>query len=175
MTTNILLIILRIIHIFSGIAWVGWGLFMLLFFVPTMQRLGPDGGKFMQNMLVHTQYALFLPLSAVLTVLSGIWMFIIVSSGFNVNWISQGQGIVLSLGALFGLLAFGHGLFTLRVYTIQMKNIASQILSSEGPPSPELVGQLPPLAAKIGINSRISMALVIIAVLGMASARYATF
>jgi len=45
-----LIIIMRLIHILSGVAWAG-GAFMLAGFVtPAAQKSGPSGGQVMQQM-----------------------------------------------------------------------------------------------------------------------------
>ena len=48
--------LLRFVHIFSAIFWVGTTLFLVLFLEPTVRSLGPDGGKFMQRLLGGTRF-----------------------------------------------------------------------------------------------------------------------
>ncbi len=50
MTT--LVILLRLVHIFSGVFWVGGSAVSLLYLFPVANALGPDGAKFMQGLIV---------------------------------------------------------------------------------------------------------------------------
>ena len=47
---NIFVIILRIIHIFAGIFWIGVLWYNVIFFLPRVKRLGPDRGRIMQTL-----------------------------------------------------------------------------------------------------------------------------
>ena len=164
---DIYMIILRNIHIFAGIFWVGSGLFMALVIVPAMRNMG--GGQLMQGILRYSNYHIIIGVAAILTTLAGILMYIQLTATQGSGWMSTRSGIVLSIGALAGILAFGHGMVVLGKLTRQMRALALQI---DGPPSEQQRAELMPLQAKMATNANIMLVLMIIAVIGMASARY---
>ena len=68
----ILMIILRIIHIFSGVFWVGVSFFNIGFLLPTVQATGPEGQKVMQHLTQQTRFTMVVYTAATLNLLSGL-------------------------------------------------------------------------------------------------------
>ena len=75
-------IILRLIHIFAGVFWAGVAFFIALVFTPAVVRMGPEGGRFMQQFAQRTQISKTMSLATLLTTLPGILLYII-DSGFR--------------------------------------------------------------------------------------------
>jgi uncharacterized membrane protein len=169
---DILMIVLRLIHIFAGIFWVGATLFLWRIVTPAVTKLGPDGGKFMRTLLNDTPYLQAIAGAAVATVLAGVWMYLRVSDNFNADWLSQTKNIILTIGALAGLAAAGHGLFALAPIGRKIRALGNEMAAAGGPPSPEQLSTMQQLQAKMSRNVPITAILMIVAVAGMASARY---
>jgi uncharacterized membrane protein len=169
---DILMIVLRLIHIFSGIFWVGATLFLWRFVTPATMKMGADGGKFMRALLNDTPYLQAIPGAAVATVLSGLLMYYKVSNGFSGDWMSLASSIVLTIGALAGLAAAGHGLFVIAPLGNKIKAVGNEIASAGGAPTPEQLSAMQALQAKMMRNVPIISILLIVSVFGMASARY---
>ncbi len=166
------LIILRIFHIGSAILWVGGAATMLFIVAPTVRKLGPVGGQFMNGMVLNSNWVQWMPIHAVVTTLSGVILYVLVSNTFNPAWFRQPSSIVLSIGSVFGLLAFGHGSAALGKYTGKSKELATEMTELQGPPSDELMRRIRENAAKIDLHSKISFSLMVVAVVTMASHRY---
>lgn len=164
---DIYMIILRLVHIFAGIFWVGSGLFMALVIVPAMRNMG--GGQLMQGILRYSNYHIIIGVAAILTTVAGLLMYAQLAATLGSGWMSSRQGIVLSIGAVAGLLAFGHGMVVLGKLTRQMRAVAMEI---NGPPTEAQRNILLPLQARMSRNANIMLVLMIISVAGMASARY---
>ena len=96
-----------------------------------------------------------------LTTLAGILLYLF---GNSASHFSQAGNMVLGIGALAGLIATIHG----GAMTGRATNALSAALAKEGTPLPELNE----LAAKLLSHARLSLALMIIALVGMGSARY---
>ena len=64
------MVVLRIIHIFAGIYWVGSGFFMFFIVAPTARKL--RSGQLMQTILVDSPFSMVIAASAGVTVLAGI-------------------------------------------------------------------------------------------------------
>ena len=166
------MIILRLIHIFAGIIWVGYGMFMLFLLVPTARQLGPEGQSFLRSFLKHSRFNLTMPLVSLLTTVAGLLLFYEVSDGFNSDWMGSDGGIVLSIGVTAGLFAFGHGGTATGPITSRLAKLGDELDAQDGPPSDEQRAQLSELQRKMSLHTRISVGLLIISVVGMASARY---
>jgi hypothetical protein len=165
-----LMIALRIIHIFSAIFWVGTSLFFLFFFEPALRAAGAAGGAVMSR-LIQTPYPAAIASAAGLTVLAGLTMYGIDSHGVQGSWIIQTQGIVLSIGALAGLGAFAVGMFGQFPITKRLSTLSKEIQAAGGQPTPGQQEELRRLQAQLVRWARWAVILMIIAVLGMASAR----
>ena len=164
---DIVVIFLRIIHIFSGVLWIGWGAFAGLLLIPTIGKMGAEGGKFMQNFLRLSPFATLMIVVSLATTISGILLFFPVRDQYDST-----QTMVLNIGMLFGLLAFGHGAGATGPATKKMTELAEELHSQGKPPSDEQMTTLMTLQAKLKTHGNISLALTTIALLGMVSFRY---
>lgn len=151
------MIILRLIHIVAGVYWVGAGMLFSFFLLPTVRA---GNSKFLLDMITKTRYSISFPLSAVSTVVAGILMYWRVSDGFNADWMELDSSIVLSIGAVAGILALGHGGAVLGPLTGKYVEAASNAAETQA------------LEEKMQQHSNISLALLVISVIGMATARY---
>jgi uncharacterized membrane protein len=167
-----LMIVLRLVHIFAGIMWVGSGLFLLFLLVPTVRKLGPEGQGFFTGFLKYSGFVRLIPIVSLLTTVAGLWLYYKVSDGFNADWMKSDGGIVLSIGSVAGVLAFGHAATATGPASGQIVKLGDAIDAAAGPPSPEQIAQMQALQRKMTLNGWISVGLLVIAVIGMASARY---
>jgi len=168
---QIYLTVLRIIHIFAAVAWVGGGIFLMSVLTPTVRDAGPDGGRFMLQLSKYGRLGRLLTMSSILTVLAGLLLYYPTSGGFNPSWLKSINGITLTIGAIIGLLAFGHGAFVSGPITRKMTDVAKQILDGKGPPAPELMKQAQDLGIKLGKHAGVSVGMAALALLFMAAAQ----
>ncbi len=169
---DLMMIIFRLIHIFAGIIWVGAGFFMLLVLVPAVRSMDPNVPSVMGSAVFQKRFNRTMTISALLTTLFGLALYGEVSDGFNADWMSSDGGIVLSIGSLAGLLAFGHGAGALGPLTNKIARLGEALREQDGPPTAEQRAELQALQAKNVRHAQISMVLLVIAVAGMAAARY---
>ena len=165
------LTVLRILHIFAAVAWVGGGIFLLSVLSPTVRDAGPDGGRFMLQLAKYGRLGRMLTISAIITVLAGLLLYWPTSGGLNQAWLKSPTGITLTIGAIFGILAMLHGAFATGPITSKMGALAKQILDQKGPPPAELMQQSQALGMQLGSNAGVSVALGALALLFMAAAQ----
>ncbi len=170
---NFLLIAIRLIHIFSGVAWVGGGAFALLYAAPSARQMGPGGGRFMQNLMGRANK--FFSTVSGLTVLSGLVLYWFVSGGLNRGWLSTGQGITLTIGGLAGLIAMIHGGMVLGRIGRQMESLGMEIQSAGGPPTQQQLMDMVSLQRSQQAHGAVSLILFAITLIGMSIAQYAGF
>ena len=168
---NLVIVLLRVIHIFAAAYWAGGSFFMLRVLLPTVQEAGPDGGKFMQRLAMSGRLSKGFAIASGLTILSGLLAYFVIPT-YRGNPFATGQGTVLTLGAIFGLLAFLHGMLITSRLTRRSGELAKQMAARQGPPDPELLKEAQSVGAKMGESAMHSFILIALAMLGMAAAQY---
>ncbi len=168
---NIFVIVLRIIHIFAGVFWVGAAATFVMFLAPTAAATRPESQKFMNYLLQQRQFLNRLVAAAALGILAGLLLYWQDSGGFSLNWIATPTGLGFSLGATAALIAFA-GLLMARDNLKRLGALSRQIQRGGQPPTPDQAAQLQRLQARQGRLGTIGLALLTLALLGMAIARY---
>ncbi len=158
----------RLLHILAGVVWVGAGLTAELMILPTVRRLGPTGAAFFSAFYRFSIFSKVMPVASLTTTLAGLYLYArwFLSAG-SLPFSTTGT-IVLSVGALFGLAAFGHGI---SIGRLSGRFLAASIAAGESP-TPEQRATLAGLQERMGRSGRVSLILMVIALVGMASARY---
>lgn len=172
---SIYLIVLRIVHIIAGTLWVGSAVYYFFFVEPTVKELGPAGPKFMQNFIGKRRIPLFMNTVSSLTVAAGALLFWATSGGLQGAWLSSGPGIGFTIGSVAGIVVFGIGFFMIRPRAERLSAIGGAIAISGGPPTPEQGAELQRLDEEMTRIERVDVALLMISLFAMATARYWAF
>ncbi len=107
-----LLLALRLVHIVSGILWVGMMAFTVVFLTPALRDAGPAGDSVMAALLRRgTRTAM--PLFALATMVSGMWLFGRLSGGAFMAFLRTPVGSAFGIGGAAALIAFVLGLVVL--------------------------------------------------------------
>jgi uncharacterized membrane protein len=167
-----LIVLFRIVHIFSAVTWAGGAFFLLSVIAPTVREAGQDGGRFMTRLATTGRVARIFSRSAVATVLSGVILYALFLYGFTANWLQTANGIVLTIGAIVGLAAFLHAMFAALPATNRMTTLAREMLAHNGPPDTQQVQLAQALSAKVMRNSTILAGMLAASLLFMAAAEY---
>ena len=101
---------LLLLHVFFGILWAGGAIVAGFFIVPSVLEAGPSGGAVMAGVMKR-RFPILMSVSAVLVTLTGLRLY---SIRFSMAFLGTPEGIVLTLGGLFGLGAFALGVFVQR-------------------------------------------------------------
>ena len=103
---NIVMILLRLVHIGAGVFWAGAAVMIAAFVEPAVKESGPEGGRFMQRLVRGQRLSTYMSLSSLATALSGLILYWPVSGHLSVQWLTSGPGLTLTIGSVAGLLAF---------------------------------------------------------------------
>ncbi len=153
--------VLRLLHIVGGLIWVGAAIVMSCYIEPTLERAGASGRPFLRKLYADTSLPRLISLSALITTVAGLLLYGLMSYH---ETMSSGMGMVLTLGSLFGLLAYLHGLFAV---WRSAGRFAAMAASDNGDEA-----ALTRLQAKLRRNGRVSMWLALVSLVLMAGARY---
>ena len=173
LSTDAYMVSLRIVHIVTGVIWVG-SLFVVVVFVqPSAAALGSAGAPFMSELrrrrLVDVVF-----IDALCTVVAGSFLYwhdwhTYPSFG---DWIGSTFGVSLTVGALLAISGLGVAALVTRPTIVRLVSLGRQVAESGGTPVPETAAGIGALQRRLVVAERVSFSLVLLAVVAMASARY---
>jgi len=169
---DVLMVVLRSVHIVLGVVWAGWTFSLAMFVNPAVMQAGPAGGQFMGALAGKTKLVPVMTVAPILIIITGLWMLWIVSGGFNAAYMGSTHGIVISTGSLVGIIAAVYGLGFVRPIAARVGKMGAQIAASGAPPTQEQVAEMGVLRGKLSVGGRNVAVLLLLTVLLMASARY---
>jgi uncharacterized membrane protein len=168
--TVLIVTILRILHIFGAVAWIGGGMFMTSVVLPSAKDAGADGAKFMQAVGRSGRLVRLFTGASITTTLAGLILYPMLQYPTLMSAGSLGA-IILTIGALVGILTFLHGIFGSGSVSRKMVNLSKEMASRNGPPTPEQIQLAQSLATRSANQAAISVAMGSITLLLMAAAQ----
>ena len=166
------LIFLRLIHIVSAIFWAGSVMYLAFFIVPAVKAMGPDGGKFMQQLSRTNKLPLVMTIAGTLTVVGGILLIERLSGGFEMTWFGTPHGIIISIGGTLAIVAYVIGLAVNKPAVDKMAAIGAAASATGSPPTPEQMQELQRLRGKLFRGVNMMAYLVLGAAIAMSVVRY---
>lgn len=165
------LLVLRLVHILGGIFWLGSGLFTTFFLIPALGRAGPAAGPVM-GALQQRRLFTVLPVVAILTLVSGVRLFQIVSGGFAPAYVSSRMGQTFLWSGVAAIAAFLLSLIVARPAMVRAGELGASMSSVPDEQRAERAVEIERLRRRSGLASLAAMVLLIGAAAGMAVARY---
>lgn len=166
------ILLLRLIHIGTGVFWVG-AVFTFFFFVqPTGAALGPEAAKFSYHLLHHRRFGVVILGSAVTTVLAGILLLLITSNGLDPDVLFDTSRLGYTVGGVAAIVTLGVGALYVYPRTTVVERTLGQFLAEKRPPTPDEQQTLARVAGESKRAGWIVIAGLVVAVASMATARY---
>ena len=165
---DVVVVVLRIVHIVSGVLWVGGAAVFFLYAQPTIAKLGPDAEKFVDEMVNRRRLPVYFLTASTLTVLAGVVMYWRQFGGINTSPVGLGFG----LGGLAAIIAWLGGNILIPKTFETLATLAAEVRTSAGPPAVEVVARMQATQQQLRLIGMIVLALLGFAVVAMASARY---
>jgi hypothetical protein len=167
---DIIHVLLRLLHILSAFAWIGIGAVTTLYIAPAALKSGESGLRFLKVLFTRTNIGGIVGAVAGLTTLAGILLYLVSNSA---SYFSQLGNIVLGIGAAAGILATIHGgAVTSRATRALTDGLNEHVPDGEQSITASGLSVLRERAESLLSHSRVSLVLMIIALIGMGSARY---
>ena len=168
----LLLLLLRLIHIVVGVFWAGTIMFVGLLLMPSVRDAGPDGGKVMLA-LMRRGYMTVVPVAAILTILSGLWLYAVNIRLAGPAWAGSMPARVYGVGAVAALVAFVIGMTVLRKNGLKLRDIMEALPGTpEGPARAALMAEMNAPRAKMAAAAPWVAGLLAVTTVCMAVARY---
>jgi uncharacterized membrane protein len=165
------LLILRLVHILAGALWVGSGVYATLFLMPAITASGVDAGKLF-GALERRGLFTFMPVIAVLTILSGLRLMWIVSDGFGPAYFASTAGLAYTVSGVAATLTFLLAMFVSRPASVRAARLGATLAQTLEPQRATLAREAAALRRRAGTASWVAIALLVLATSGMAAARY---
>jgi len=154
----------RIVHISSTLMWMGLSFSDTLFLIPAQKAAREKGVEVTKELYYPKGMLRAYPLVGIVSAVTGVLLY---ATGSRKHFSPQGN-VVLGIGAVAGAAAFLHGLPLHQAYDDH--DFTAKIVAQN--PTPDNVVMLDASLDQLQRSAWISHALMILASLGMASARY---
>jgi uncharacterized membrane protein len=166
MQNQLLVQLLRVIHIGAGLFWVGGVIIIGAFIFPAARAAGATGQQVLMDIMLKRKLATYLPIAAALTTLAGLTLFWRNESLSGGTWSRSPMGTGMSVGAAAAILA---AIIGMGVASPAARKMARANIPGAEPLSPEKRGSL---QRRAELGSQAAMALLIVSTVAMAVARY---
>jgi len=165
-------LVLRLVHIVSGVFWIGGGLYTFFFLGPALASTPAVMGQVMaalQKRGVFTAQQI----AAGLVLLSGIRLLMIDSAGFSGSYFATGTGKTFAIAGIFAVIAavFNFGVARPTMERAMRVGAALAAAADAGEKA-RLTQQLDRLRKRGAIAGMLAVTFGILAASGMAVARY---
>lgn len=170
--TPALIALIKVVHVLAGAFWFGVMVFNGGFLLPSLQATGPAAGAVMRQLAQVRRLPVYLTATVHLALLTGFLLLYPFSNGFDRAWFGSRQGILLSNGMLAAIVAAVLGTVVNSRTAKRLGELGAAAQAAGGPPAPELLGTMQALQAKLLLFTRLTAALLVIAIASMAAARY---
>ncbi len=163
-------LVLRLLHIVSGVFWAGAVFLMVGFIFPSVRDAGPGGAPFMQQ-IQRRRLPVFMNAAAGLTMLSGLILYGR-AMAMNGAWVRTNSAMIFGIGGVATIVAAIIGGAFVSRSGVRLGKLGEAIQATGRPPSAEQAAEMAALQAKMGKGMRIVASLLLVAVIAMATARY---
>jgi hypothetical protein len=171
--TNVYMLVFRLVHIGAGVGWAGSVLLFVTFVQPSAAAIAPAGAPFMAELLGKRRLVDRLIAMGSITVVGGLFLYWHDGQAYGslADFAGTAFGTAITAGALLAIGALSIGLFGTRPRVMRFLAIGREAAGAGGP-TPEQAAEMGSLQAQLRVRARISLALIILAVAAMATARY---
>jgi hypothetical protein len=164
-------LVLRVLHILVAALWVGAAGLLAMVVMPAVGDAGAAGGPFLAS-LHRRKLHVFMAASALLTVLSGIWLYWVLTTGFDADIVWSRGGVVFGIGGLCGLVALVIGGTVIGPGFARLATLSEQTDAMPGDQRVEDVQRIEATRRRTMLASKCALALMVIALILMASGHY---
>jgi len=169
---NALMITLRLLHILGGVLWVGMMFFSTFFMMPAIGEAGPEGAKVMAGVM-RRRLPQIMPVTALVTILSGAWLYYRDSAGFQPAFMHSPMGMALGTGGVLAIVAFLIGVIVIRPNMMRAVALTQEAMQAPAAERESKMAQAAAARARGHTAELLVAFLLILAVAAMAVGRYA--
>jgi uncharacterized membrane protein len=167
------MVVFRVVHVLAAVLWVGAAWLFTFFLEPALASMGPAAGPFIDELVEKRKVPIAITIAATFTVLGGLFLYwhdwqLYGSLG---DFVGSAFGVSLTVGAVAAIAAYLAGFLGIKPRAERMSALSKEIRAAGGPPSEAQQSEMRTVQEQMRMISRVDFVLLIIAVLGMATAR----
>ena len=173
-STSIFMIVFRVVHILAAVLWVGAAWLFTFFLEPSLSAMGPAAGPLVQDLMEKRKVPIAIMMAATFTVLGGFFLYWHDWQAYGSlgDFVGSAFGVSLTVGAVAALAAYLAGFFGIKPRAERMSALGKEMAAAGGPPSEAQLTEMRTIQEQMRVISRVDFVLLVIAVIGMATARY---
>lgn len=156
-----------VIHVVLAAFWAGSVFLMAIFLVPAADETGAVGGTVMEA-LTRRHVPRILVWVGVFTVLTGLYLLWLISHHFAGAFMGSPAGVLLSIGALSGIVALLLSVHLSQPTLKKMSASGATTESSGALPTPEHVAETGRLQRRLKVATRLTALALVVALVCMA-------
>jgi len=164
------ILILRVLHIGSGIMWVGSAALYLLLLIPAARSSQSAGKKFMQTL--GPKFGAMMGVATTTTVLSGALLYARFTTGGFSFILNTGTGLTFTVGAIAALGSYVLGVGYFGKVQAKIGKLGVELESAQSAPNPTQLTEMNRLQSSLMKAYQFDLVLLTVAMLSMAAARY---
>lgn len=163
----------RFLHIVAGVLWVGSAFLFVGFIGPSAAEVGPSSGPLLSAAVKKRKIVKVIVGLGFTTVIAGwvMWLRHLIDVGSLGDWVGSNFGLVLTIGGILATISAFVGTFGVGRNVERLVDLGDEIAASGGPPSLEQPAKLGHLSTELEKHGKIDLALRLLAVAAMATAR----
>ncbi len=166
------LLTLRVVHILSGIFWVGSMIFTTFFLAPVIRASPALAGQIMAGLQKRRLFVI-LPTVALLTIVSGTRLMWIASAGFSDSYFATATGRTFVNGATAATIAFLLAVLVSRPGFVKVGRLGASLVSATDEDARQRISaEMQKIGRRVAIANVLVAVLLLFAAASMAIARY---
>lgn len=165
------LLVLRLAHVLGGIAWVGFAAYNTIFLIPTLAEAGPAAGPVTAGLQKRKLFTA-LPVLATITIVTGLRLLMITSTGFSAAYFATRPGLAYAAGAVAGIVGFVIAMFLTRPSMLRVGALLAMRPGATPEAQRTIDAEVAALRARASWSGQASTAALIASAAAMAVARY---
>jgi hypothetical protein len=172
--TELYMVVFRLIHILAGVVWAGSVFMFVVWVQPSVAAIAPAGAPFMGELLGKRRLVDRLLGAGGATIVAGLFIYwhdwhLYDSFG---TFVRSRFGLALTIGALCAIGAYLVGAFGTRPKVQRMLALGAQLAAAPDSPPAGAAEEMKEIQRLLPILARTSLALLIVAIVAMSTARY---
>lgn len=165
-------LVVRVLHILCGVCWAGAAIMLAGFIEPVVRWMGPEGGRFIQRLMGPGRFGMFMTLTSLVVVASGIMMLWAGSGAEMRTWFASGYGRAIMAGSIIGTVAMVVGLGFNAPTAVRIARLSAEVEAAGGEPPAEKMAQIMALERRLHVAGIASAVLLTLCVVAMAAAHF---
>ncbi len=175
MDSQIVIVLLRLLHVGAGVFWVGSAVTTSFLMLPTVRATGPVGGQFLGEFMRRNRYHHLMMVSGLVTIATGLALYWDFYVGLAWSLSHPGPETVFGLGGLVAIVVAVAANTLIPSVSRQLAAIGARIQSQGkdgAAPAPELLSERNRLSLRLAHIGMANASLLVVAVALMAVGRY---